>query len=133
ICIRINPHVMAGGNSKISVGHIDSKFGISIHQMPLVHRIIENQKIQVEGIHMHTGSDILDVEVFQHAADILFNQARQFDSLDYIDFGSGFKVKYKENDIETDIEELRQVMSRKFNNFCRETGMDMTLAFDPGK
>ena len=34
VCIRINPHVMAGGNSNISVGHIDSKFGISIHQMP---------------------------------------------------------------------------------------------------
>src|SRR3954471_17039641 len=26
VCIRINPHVMAGGNSNISVGHIDSKF-----------------------------------------------------------------------------------------------------------
>ena len=29
VCIRINPHVMAGGNTNISVGHIDSKFGIS--------------------------------------------------------------------------------------------------------
>lgn len=133
ICIRINPHVMAGGNSKISVGHIDSKFGISIHQMPLVLRIVENQKIHVEGIHMHTGSDILDVEVFQYASDILFNQARQFDSLDYIDFGSGFKVKYKENDIETDMEELGIAMSKKFNAFCKETGMDLTLAFEPGK
>ena len=27
VCIRINPHVMAGGNTNISVGHIDSKFG----------------------------------------------------------------------------------------------------------
>lgn len=133
ICIRINPHVMAGGHSKISVGHIDSKFGISIHQMPLVLRIVKNQKIQVEGIHMHTGSDILDVEVFLHASDILFNQAREFDNLDYIDFGSGFKVRYKENDIETDIEEFGKAMSRRFNNFCDETGMDLTLAFEPGK
>jgi diaminopimelate decarboxylase len=31
VCIRINPHVMAGGNANISVGHIDSKFGISVH------------------------------------------------------------------------------------------------------
>lgn len=133
ICIRINPHVMAGGNSKISVGHIDSKFGISIHQMPLVLRIVENQKIHVEGIHMHTGSDILDVEVFQYAADILFNQARHFPSLDYIDFGSGFKVKYKENDIETDIDQFGKLMSDKFNTFCKETGMDLTLVFEPGK
>ena len=39
VCIRINPHVMAGGNSNISVGHIDSKFGISIHQIPHLIRI----------------------------------------------------------------------------------------------
>lgn len=133
ICIRINPHVMAGGHSKISVGHIDSKFGISIHQMPLVHRIVKNQKINVEGIHMHTGSDILDVDVFLHASDILFNQAREFDSLDYMDFGSGFKVKYKENDVETDMEAFGKAISKRFNKFCKETGMDLTLAFEPGK
>jgi diaminopimelate decarboxylase len=41
VCIRINPHVMAGGNTNISVGHIDSKFGISIHQLPHLVRIRE--------------------------------------------------------------------------------------------
>lgn len=133
ICIRINPHVMAGGNRKISVGHIDSKFGISIHQMPLVHRIIQNHNIHVEGLHMHTGSDILDVEVFLHAADILFNQAREFDKLEYLDFGSGFKVKYSEDDIETDIREFGKAMSKRFNDFCKETGMELTLVFEPGK
>ncbi|WP_236974859.1 diaminopimelate decarboxylase [Membranihabitans maritimus] len=133
ICIRINPHVMAGGNRKISVGHIDSKFGISIHQMPLVLRIVESLEIQVEGIHMHTGSDILDVDVFLYAADILFNQARNFPDLEYIDFGSGFKVKYKSDDIETDIVQFGKQMSKKFNAFCKETGKDLTLAFEPGK
>ena len=64
VCIRINPHVMAGGNSNISVGHIDSKFGISIHQIPHILRIVENTKMQINGVHMHTGSDILDIEVF---------------------------------------------------------------------
>jgi diaminopimelate decarboxylase len=44
VCIRINPHVMAGGNTNISVGHIDSKFGISIHQLPHLVRIVENTK-----------------------------------------------------------------------------------------
>jgi diaminopimelate decarboxylase len=64
VCIRINPHVMAGGNANISVGHIDSKFGISIHQLPHILRIIENTNMHINGIHMHTGSDILDVDVF---------------------------------------------------------------------
>ena len=92
ICIRINPHIMAGGNSKISVGHIDSKFGISIHQIPHLLRIVNNTKIKVNGIHMHTGSDILDIDVFLRAAEILFETANHFKDLDFIDFGSGFKV-----------------------------------------
>jgi diaminopimelate decarboxylase len=133
VCIRINPHVMAGGNSNISVGHIDSKFGISIHQMPHILRIVENTKMHINGIHMHTGSDILDIEVFLYAAEILFDAAKNFKTLDFIDFGSGFKVPYKKDDIETDIEELGRKLTKRFNAFEKEYGRELTLAFEPGK
>ncbi|MBU2951599.1 diaminopimelate decarboxylase [Tamlana agarivorans] len=133
VCIRINPHVMAGGNANISVGHIDSKFGISIHQIPHILRIVENTKMHINGIHMHTGSDILDIEVFLYASEILFETAKQFKNLDFIDFGSGFKVPYKAGDIETNIEELGEKLSARFNAFCKEYGKDLTLAFEPGK
>ena len=133
VCIRINPHVMAGGNSKISVGHIDSKFGISIHQVPHILRIVENTKMHINGIHMHTGSDILDIDVFLYAAEILFDATKHFRELKFIDFGSGFKVPYKEGDIQTDIEELGEKLSQRFLEFCKLYGRDMTLAFEPGK
>jgi diaminopimelate decarboxylase len=133
VCIRINPHVMAGGNTNISVGHIDSKFGVSIHQMPHLKRIVKNTKMKINGIHMHTGSDILDIEVFLYASEILFEAARNFKNLDFIDFGSGFKVPYKDGDIETNIEELGDKLGTRFNQFCEEYGKDLTLAFEPGK
>ena len=133
VCIRINPHVMAGGNSNISVGHIDSKFGISIHQLPHILRIVENTKMHINGIHMHTGSDILDIEVFLYASEILFDTAKHFKTLDFIDFGSGFKVPYKKGDIETDVEELGRKLSKKFNAFEKEYGRSLTLTFEPGK
>ena len=133
VCIRINPHIMAGGNTQISVGHIDSKFGISIHQMPHLLRIVENTGMYINGIHMHTGSDILDIEVFLRASEILFEEAAKFDKLDFIDFGSGFKVPYKEGDIETDIEELGEKLSEKFEDFCKSYGKELTLIFEPGK
>jgi diaminopimelate decarboxylase len=133
VCIRINPHVMAGGNSNISVGHIDSKFGISIHQMPHILRIVENTKMHINGLHMHTGSDILDIEVFLYAAEILFDAAKNFKNLDFLDFGSGFKVPYKKGDIETDIEELGKKLSKRFLAFEKEYGRELTLAFEPGK
>lgn len=133
VCIRINPHVMAGGNAKISVGHIDSKFGISIHQIPHILRIVNNTSMRINGIHMHTGSDILDIDVFLYAAEILFKAAMNFNDLEFIDFGSGFKVPYNVNDIETNIEELGEKLTTRFNTFCNEYGRDLTLAFEPGK
>jgi diaminopimelate decarboxylase len=133
VCIRINPHVMAGGNANISVGHIDSKFGISIHQLPHILRIIENTKMHINGIHMHTGSDILDVEVFLYAAEILFQTAKNFPALDFIDFGSGFKVPYKKGDIETNVEEFGRKLTKRFLAFEKEYGRPLTLAFEPGK
>ena len=133
VCIRINPHVMAGGNSNISVGHIDSKFGISIHQIPHLLRIIENTSMKINGIHMHTGSDILDIDVFLHAAEILFDTAKHFKNLEFLDFGSGFKVPYQQNDIETNIEELGEKLSKRFIDFCKEYGRDLQLIFEPGK
>ncbi|MDN3643832.1 diaminopimelate decarboxylase [Lutimonas halocynthiae] len=133
VCIRMNPHVMAGGNKKISVGHIDSKFGISIHQLPHIHRVVENTGMLINGVHMHTGSDIYDIDAFLRATEILFNVAASFKNLEYIDFGSGFKVPYKEGDIHTDIEELGEKLSKRFNDFCKEFGRDLTLMFEPGK
>ena len=133
VCVRINPHVMAGGNTNISVGHIDSKFGISIHQIPLLLRIVENTKMNINGIHMHTGSDILDIDVFLYASEILFDTAKKFKNLSFIDFGSGFKVPYHKKDIQTNINELGKKLSKRFNLFCKNYGKSLKLAFEPGK
>ncbi|KPK83842.1 MAG: diaminopimelate decarboxylase [Bacteroides sp. SM23_62_1] len=133
VCIRINPHIMAGANHKISTGHIDSKFGISIYQLPHVERIIQTNNMVVEGLHMHTGSDILDVEVFLRGIEILLETARNFKGLKFIDIGSGFKVPYKPDDIYTDIEQFGKGLSERFNRFCHDYGSDLTLIFEPGK
>ncbi len=133
VCIRLNPHIMAGGNMKISVGHIDSKFGISIHQTRHLERLVKSLNIKVEGLHMHTGSDILDVDTFLKGAQLLLDVARDFKELEYIDFGSGFKVAYKPNDISTNIEELGEKMTALFNDFSKEYGRELEIEFEPGK
>ena len=132
-CIRVNPHILAGGNVKISTGHIDSKVGISVHQMRHVARVVKSSNIHVNGLHMHTGSDILDAGVFLQGAEILFDIAKEFPDLEFVDFGSGFKVAYKEGDITTDIEELGSAISQRFQEFCKEYGKDLELWFEPGK
>lgn len=133
VCIRLNPHIMAGGNTKISTGHIDSKFGISILQMRHLQRVIKSNNINVIGLHVHTGSDILDADVFLKGADIVFEVAQEFDNLQFIDFGSGFKVAYREGDVTTDIEGLGQQITNAFKKFCQSYGRNLELWFEPGK
>lgn len=132
-CIRINPHIVAGGHSHIQTGHIDSKFGISFHQARHVKRIVDTYNIRVNGLHMHTGSDIINPEVFTRGMDILFDLAEDFNDLEFIDFGSGFKVAYKEGDIVTDMDELGKEVCSKFNQYCQKIGKELDLYFEPGK
>ncbi len=133
VCIRINPHLMAGGNHKISTGHIDSKFGVSILQMRHLLRVIKTYNINVTGVHMHTGSDILDATVFLNGADLLFDVAKQLKTIEFIDFGSGFKVPYHDSDVQVDVADLGKKISKAFNDFCKEYGRELELWFEPGK
>ena len=132
-CIRINPHIMAGGNSNISVGHIDSKFGISIHQIRHVVRIVEHYNMKIIGLHMHTGSDILDADVFLRGANLLYDVAGEFPDLQFMDFGSGFKVAYKAGDMHTDVEQIGRRITKSFQMFCQRYGRELELWFEPGK
>jgi diaminopimelate decarboxylase len=131
--IRINPHVLAGGHSHIQTGHIDSKFGISIHQLRHVHRIVEAYKMRIVGLHMHTGSEIVDEPTFVASAEILFETAKQFNFLHFLDFGSGFKVKYRPGDIETDVVSFGNALARQYKSFTRDYGKKAELWFEPGK
>ena len=133
VSVRINPHIMAGGNINISTGHIDSKFGISIYQMRHVERVVKTTKIRVNGLHMHTGSDILDVDVFLRATEILFEATANFPDLEFIDMGSGFKVPYKPDDYSTDVNAIGPQLIARFNEFCKTYGRQLQLWFEPGK
>ena len=133
VCIRLNPHIMAGGNYKISTGHIDSKFGISIHQLRHIERIVASTKLHVTGLHMHTGSEIKDVNVFLEGLEVMFDLARHFKELKFIDLGSGFKVPYRPGEPETDVNKLGEKVSEAFKKFQKETGKKLQVWFEPGK
>lgn len=133
ICIRFNPHIMGGGNYKISTGHIDSKFGISIHQMRHIERVVKTTGLNVRGVHMHTGSDIKDINVFISGLEIMFEVATHFPDIEFIDLGSGFKVPYHEDDVRTDVKALGIKVKQAFDAYARETGKELEVWFEPGK
>jgi diaminopimelate decarboxylase len=133
VIIRFNPHIMAGGNYNISTGHIDSKFGISIHQLRHVLRVVKTLNINVEGVHMHTGSEIKDMQVFLQGLEVLLDIAREFPNLKILDLGSGFKVPYKEDEKETDVQKLRDIISGPIEEFQKERNCKVEVWFEPGK
>jgi diaminopimelate decarboxylase len=133
VCIRINPHIMAGGNAKISVGHIHSKFGISIHQLDEILNIVSQFGMLITGLHVHTGSDILDAEVFLRGGNVLFEAAMKFPDLKFLDFGGGFKVGYKPEDISTDVFQVGRKVTEAFQEFCKKYGRELELWLEPGK
>lgn len=133
IFVRINPHIFAGGNYKISTGHIDSKFGISIHQLRHIERIMKSTGVNVEGLHMHTGSEIKDTDVFLQGLEIMFELAEHFPNLKYLDMGSGFKVPYQDGEMETDVTSLGKKVEKALAEYSKESGKNFELWFEPGK
>ena len=131
--IRLNPNILAGGNYKISTGHSHSKFGISILQINDIKAIVHKYEIQINGLHIHTGSEITDLDVFMKMANILFGLALEFKSVQFLDFGGGFKVPYKVGDIKTDIDELGKRLTNSFREFQNQTGRKLQLWMEPGK
>jgi diaminopimelate decarboxylase len=132
-CIRLNPSIMAGGNLKISTGHSKSKFGIPIEQMAQIKEIIERYRIVINGLHIHTGSEIKDVDVFMKMADILFDLALDFKDVVFLDFGGGFKVAYKQDDQVTDMPNLGRRLNQAFADFNQKHNRNLQLWIEPGK
>jgi len=132
-CIRVNPSIMAGGHRKISVGHQFSKFGIPAPQLEQVLAVVGRYQLDISGVHVHTGSDITDVEVFLQSAEVVFSVAKNFPDLRFIDFGSGFKINYREGDAETDMEKLAERLQSAFLDFCSAYGRELEMWLEPGK
>ena len=133
VSVRLRPNILAGGNLKISTGHDKSKFGIPVEQLSELLSVVALHNLYIRGLHIHTGSEIKDVDVFVKGIEVLFEMIPSFKELDFIDLGGGFKVPYKEGDAETDIELLAEKVSEAFANHPNPNGKPLQIWFEPGK
>src|SRR5580658_4267669 len=131
--VRLRPNIMAGGNLKISTGHDKSKFGIPVEQIELILDVVKRYDLKVHDLHIHTGSEIQDVDVFVKGIEILFDLIPRFQDLRFIDLGGGFKVPYKDGDTETDISALAKAVSGSFSSHPNPGGRPLQVWFEPGK
>jgi len=131
--IRLRPNIMAGGNLKISTGHEKSKFGIPLEQIDKVLAIVKRTNLRIHALHIHTGSEIKDVEVFAKGIEVLFGIAEKFPELQVFDFGGGFKVPYKPGEEGTNISLLGKKVVEEMEWFEEKYDRHMQVWFEPGK
>ncbi|MFT3904074.1 MAG: diaminopimelate decarboxylase [Niabella sp.] len=129
--VRLRPNIMAGGNLKISTGHYKSKFGIPVEDLDKLKAISDAYDLHITNLHIHTGSDIKDAEVFLKGIEILFDIVPQFPHLKSIDLGGGFKVAYKDDDPSINIDELAQKVLDTFHG--NPLTEHLEIWFEPGK
>ena len=131
--LRIRPNIMAGGNLKISTGHDKSKFGIPATQLTELKAIQQKYQINIATLHIHTGSEIKDVQVFIQSADVFDNLLSEFPTVNVLDFGGGFKVPYQPDEKGTDIALLGAEVDKAMNKLSQKYGRPLTAWFEPGK
>lgn len=131
--IRLRPNIMAGGNLNISTGHDKSKFGIPINKIDEILAVVHKHKMDIAVLHIHTGSEISDVDLYMKGVDILLELAEKFPTVHTLDLGGGFKVPYKDGDSHTDISLLASAIKKAFAKAKAQTGREYNIWFEPGK
>lgn len=131
--VRIRPNILAGGNLKISTGHEKSKFGIPADQLEELKQLVEQFDINIKTLHIHTGSDIKDADVFVQGIKVLTELVPHFPHLKVIDLGGGFKVPYEPDHDETDMQLIAKKLQQFLENHLDAGSKKYELWFEPGK
>ncbi len=131
--IRVRPNIMAGGNIKISTGHSKSKFGIPVEQIDELNRIVKENNIHIRTLHLHTGSEIKEVDVFIKGIEVLFELMPHFPELEVLDLGGGFKVPYHPTEKEIDIVAIGAGLKKAFDEHPTADHRKLQVWFEPGK
>lgn len=131
--VRLRPNIMAGGNINIATGHEHSKFGIPIENIDQIIEITKNHNILINGLHIHSGSDINDQGVYIKEVEVMMDYIHKFPDIEFIDLGGGLKVPYDLQDQETDINQLALRIKALFSKYKRADGSPYQIWFEPGK
>lgn len=135
VCIRFNPMVGAGHSDKVITGGKNTKFGVDPDAIPLVKGILNAYDLKLVGINQHIGSLFMEADQYLLGMESALSVARQFEGLDFIDFGGGFGIPYhkQENEARLDLDNLSKKLHQVFIRFAEEYGKDLTFKIEPGR
>ncbi|MCL2461935.1 MAG: diaminopimelate decarboxylase [Defluviitaleaceae bacterium] len=132
---RLNPGIGDGHDARVITGGDDSKFGVTLEQIPRAKEIIRKYSLRIKGINQHIGSHFMDMTLYDKSVGIMLSVARQFDGLDFIDFGGGFGIPYRKQEGEPrlDLRKAGETLDKIMAGFASEYGKELTFIVEPGR
>lgn len=128
VAIRVNPNVDAITNAKITTGLKTSKFGIDIDYAPKVIDLARNlENIHLQGLSVHIGSQITDLEPFKKSYQRLREFADEIGGLEYLDLGGGLGVPYELDKVPPHPDDYAKIVEAVFGDGKYK------LCFEPGR
>ena len=142
ILLRIKPGVDAHTHDFIRTGQIDSKFGFALETgeaFEAVRFALECENLNFAGVHCHIGSQILDTQGFEAAAEVMLNFIKKLrDELGAevrdLNLGGGFGIQYTEKDDPLPYEAFMEAVSVIVHDFCEKNNMALPfIIIEPGR
>jgi diaminopimelate decarboxylase len=142
ILLRIKPGVDAHTHDFIRTGQIDSKFGFALETgeaFEAVKFALECENLNFAGVHCHIGSQILDTQGFEAAAEVMLNFIKKIrDELGTevrdLNLGGGFGIQYTEKDDPLPYEAFMEAVSVIVHDFCEKNNMALPfIIIEPGR
>lgn len=135
VCVRFNPGVGAGHHEKVITGGKNTKFGIEPTNIKEVKNLLKKYNLHLSGINQHIGSLFMDGDKYIEGVHSLFNIAKNFDNLDFIDIGGGFGIPYEKQSSQQrlDLNDLGKELDKIFYDFSKEYGKELLYKIEPGR
>ncbi|NGP89071.1 diaminopimelate decarboxylase [Fodinibius halophilus] len=131
--IRLKLDPLVGEHEASTEWHNKSKFGIHYSRLDDIKALIDTYNLDIVGLHVHNSSSFLDIPVYVKAAKRMFDIARSFEGLDFIDFGGGITVPFHPEDETIDVNKLGKALTTEVHSFYDDYGSRPEIWFEPGR
>ena len=125
--LRVAPGVSPDTHPAISTGGPNTKFGFGLHDAPAaIERLDASERLELEGLHLHIGSQIYDVESFRTALEAMSSLATH----GMVNLGGGLGVAYVGAEHPPAIEDY---VAAKVDAVRDVMGADVRILDEPGR
>jgi diaminopimelate decarboxylase len=127
VLLRINPSVPGATHAAMDTGSPEAKFGVALDQAPaLLDRIAATPGLELLGLHVHIGSQLLDLAGFDRAAAAIAALGR----FPVYDLGGGLGIAYRPEERAPSIAEYADATVAAL---CEHLDPDAQLIVEPGR